>query len=87
MAKARVNLKGVGKTVDRLTKDLKNLRKKPATAARKTEAAALHRKLTTVQTLLNDCPDSMFRMFDVSEPAPATRARKKTARKGTRKPR
>jgi hypothetical protein len=82
----RVNLKGVNRAVDRLTKDLKNLRRKPAAAARKTETAALHRKLTTVKTLLNECPDSMFRMFEV-EPTTALRARraKKSSRKGTRK--
>lgn len=84
MAKSRVNLKGVHKAVDRLTKDLKNLRRQPATPARKSEAAALHRKLTTVKTLLNDCPDTMFRMFSVAEP-PAAGARAKTTRKSSRK--
>ena len=85
MAKARVNLKGVSRAADRLTKDLKNLRKKPATTARRAEATALHRKLTTVKTLLNQCPDTMFRMFEIEEPTTARRAKAKTARKTTRK--
>ena len=87
MAKARVNLKGVSKTVDRLTKDLKNLRKKPATQARKAEATTLHRKLTAVKTLLDGCPDTMFRMFKVAEPTTRKRARAKSTRKRTRKAR
>ena len=84
MAKARVNLKGVRKAVDRLTKDLKNLRRAPATPARKTEAAALHRRLKDVRTLLVGCPDNMFRLFKVAEPA-AARRKAKTTRKSTRR--
>lgn len=88
MAKKRVNLKGVSRAADRLTKDLKTLRKAPATKARSAEVTALHRKLTTVKTLLAECPDGMFRMFDVTEPAarrPKGKSARKTARKGTRK--
>jgi hypothetical protein len=83
VAKARVNVKRVSRAVDQLTKDLKNLRKTPATPARRAEVSALHRKLTTVKTLLVECPDSMFRMFEIAEPTAARRA--KTTRKRTRK--
>jgi hypothetical protein len=84
VAKARVNLKGLKKNVDRLTRDLKNLQKRPATPAGKTEAAALHRKLTEVKSLLQSCPDTMFQMFEVVQPTAKKRARK-TAAKRTRK--
>ena len=88
MAKARVSLKGVNKAVDRLTKDLKNLRKAPGTPASRAEAAALHRKLTAVKTLLTSCPENMFRMFALAEPARrAKKSTRKTTRKRTRKAR
>ena len=96
MAKARgsrkgtrkTNLKSVSNTVDRLTKDLKNLRKKPATPARKADVTTLHRKLTAVKKLLAACPESMFRLFSEAKPAAARRKAKTTrrsTRKGTRK--
>ena len=84
MAKRRVNVKGVSRSVDRLAKDLKNLRKKPGIQAPKGDMDRLHRKLTAVKTLLNDCPDPMFRMFKAAAPAAK---RTKTTRKRTRKAR
>ena len=86
MAKSRVkNVKGVAKAVDQLTKDLKNLQRKPGVQARKTEAATLHRKLTAMRSLLNDCPDPMFRMFEFTEAAPAKRRAPRAGAKRTRK--
>ena len=84
MAKARVNLRGTSKAVERLKKDLKNLQRTPATPGRKAETAALHRKLKEVRTLLVACPDNMIRLFAEAEPA-AARRKVKTTRKSTRK--
>jgi len=78
VAKARVNLKGVTRAVDRLTKDLKKLEKQAASAAEKREMGALRRKLTKVRAMVAaECPPGMFRAFGK---APA-RARKR-GRKG-----
>ena len=85
MAKARANLKGMSQAADRLVKDLKNLRKTPASGATRTETTTLHRKLTQIRTLLNACPDTMFRLFEMAEPVARKRRRTKTARKTTRK--
>ena len=93
MAKSPVDLKGMRRTVDQLTRDLKNLQQQPATAARASETEALHQKLTDVKALLDSCPDAMFQMFAApGGPRMAAGARrktakktKKTARKSTRK--
>ena len=85
MAKSRVNLKGVKKAADRLKKDLRSLQSRPA-QARRTEAAALHKQLTAIRTLIDKCPDGLFRLIEVAEPAARRRkVPKKTARKTTRK--
>jgi hypothetical protein len=81
------------RTVDQLTRDLKNLQQQPATAARASEAEALHQKLTDVKALLDSCPDAMFQMFAApggtmmaAGPRRKTAKKtKKTARKSTRK--
>ena len=95
MAKSRVNVKGVNKAVAQLTKDLKTMRRQPVAASGR-DLDSLHRRLTEVRALLNECPDPMFNMFAApgGEPMMAAGARrgaarkktaKKSSRKGTRK--
>lgn len=85
MAKSRVNVKDVSSALDRLTKDLKKLQGTPSVEGTSRDAAVLHRRLTTVKALLNDCPDPMFRTFTVE--TAALRGKVKTGRKTTRKTR
>ena len=82
MAKARVDLKGITKQVDRITKQLEVLQEKSATQASKSELSALQRKLVKVRSLVSDeCPPGMFRSFDLGGTTTARRARKRIARK------
>jgi len=82
VAKARVNLKGINKAVDRLTSQLERLEQRPAAGSARREINALHRKLTRVKALLADeCPQGMFREFEFG----ARTAARKTTRKGSRK--
>jgi hypothetical protein len=82
VAKARVDLKGVKKTAAQLAKDLKKLRKTTQPASQR-DADAVHERLTTIKALIDDCPEGLFRMFEIA--APGTRPARKAVRKGTRK--
>jgi hypothetical protein len=86
VAKSPVNLKGMSRTLDQLTRDLENLQRQPATPARATEAEALHQKLTNVKAMLDSCPDAMFQMFGPpGGPMMAAGARRPAAKKAAKK--
>jgi hypothetical protein len=86
VARARLSLKGLNRTLDQLKKSVKELRGKAA-AEEKQGLTDLYAKLTDVQTAMRaECPDHLFRNIEMAAaPTAARRRRAKTARKGGRK--
>lgn len=79
MAKARVSLRTLNRSLDQLAKKVKSLRGKGANRTAEQEMAALHKKLTAIKMMMaGECPDHLFRSFEV---AGAPLAAKKRARK------
>lgn len=74
MAKARLNLEYFKHTVNLLAHEVGMLKGKGASRAADSEITALHKKLIKVQKLMaGECPDGLFRNFDLVEPRMATR--------------
>jgi hypothetical protein len=90
VAKARLSLKSLNRSVNLLAKKVKRLRGKAASKDEEQGMAALHKKLTSIQKMMaGECPEHLFRSFELR--AAGMRAKRKTAtragatRKRTRK--
>ena len=88
MAKARLSLRSLNRTLKSLKAKVKGLRGRGASRAEEQDMAALHKKLTTIETMMADeCPEQLFRSFELAAPTTArpSRAKAKRTRKTTRK--
>jgi len=85
VAKARVRLKDLNKTLKAVTQEVARLRGRGATPAAERQLRALHKKLTTAsRALAGSCPDTQFRNFEVAAPVAGARKRKTKRTRGTR---
>jgi hypothetical protein len=85
VARARLSLRSLNRTVNQLEKKVKGLRGKAASRAEEKDMAALHKKLTTIQTMMaGECPEQLFRSFELA-PARQMRATSKAGAKATKK--
>lgn len=87
MAKARLSLRSLNRTVNSLAEKVKGLRGQGASRREEQGMAALEKKLTSIQTMMaGECPEQLFRDFELA-PAAArpARAKARTTRKATRK--
>jgi hypothetical protein len=86
VAKARIDLKGVNRAVNKLASNLAKLQTKAANRASEKEMKALHQKLTRIRTMMADeCPKVMFRSFDIASPTMARLRKARVTRKRTTK--
>ena len=78
MPRARLSLRSLNRSLDLLTKKVKSLRGKGADRAAEKDMAALQKKLTDIKTMMaGECPDHLFRNFEMAGPVRARKAAKK----------